>query len=147
MEFRPITDYAQFHHLLTEYYRDGADADTPQEAIDGVIRYLFDLYAQDDISGCIAWEGEPVGFALWQLDTPDSPFSQKPGWGTILEIGLTPKFRGRGYGSALVCHAENAVQAQNRYVCAYGPAEGFWKKCGYRDSGELATNGLKLFIK
>ena len=88
-----------------------------------------------------------MGFALWQLDTPDSPFSQKPGWGTILEIGLTPKFRGRGYGSALVCHAENAVQAPNRYVCAYGPAEGFWKKCGYRDSGELATNGLKLFIK
>ncbi|MBQ8835105.1 MAG: GNAT family N-acetyltransferase [Oscillospiraceae bacterium] len=66
---------------------------------------------------------------------------------TILEIGIVPKFRGKGYGIPLVRHAENAVQAQNRYVCAYGPAEGFWQKCGYRDSGELASNGLKLYIK
>ena len=147
MEFQPVSDYGVFHLLLTEYYRDGADADTPQEAIDGVIRYLYDLYTQNAISGCIAWEGEPMGFALWQLDTQDSPFSQRPGWGTILEIGLRPKFRDRGWGYDLVRHAEDAVQAEQRYVCAYGPAEGFWQKCGYRDSGELATNGLKIYVK
>lgn len=112
-----------------------------------MIRYLFDLYKKESISGAIAWEAEPVGFALWQMDTPDSPFSQRPGWGTILEIGIVPEFRGRGYGYSLVHHVENVVQAEKRYVCAYGPAEGFWQKCGYRDSGGFASNDLKLYIK
>lgn len=29
MEFLPVSDYDLFHSLLTEYYRDGADANTP----------------------------------------------------------------------------------------------------------------------
>lgn len=100
MEFHPITDYALFHSLLTEYYRDGADADTPQEEIDGVIRYLYDLYTQNAISGCIAWEGEPVGFALWQLDTADSPFSQCPGWGIpYWKLELYPNSGGKATAS------------------------------------------------
>ena len=147
MEFQPVSDYGVFHLLLTEYYRDGADADTPQEAIDGVIRYLYDLYTQNAISGCIAWEGEPAGFALWQLDTQDSPFSQRPGWGTILEMGVTPDNRGKGRGRELAEYALTRMDVSDFYVCAYGPAEGFWVKCGYEDRGELASNGLKLLVQ
>lgn len=149
MKYIPMmeTDYGLFHRLLNDYYRDGEDAETPQEELDSFIRYLYDLCTQAKISGCVAYEDGPVGFVLWNVDTADSPFSNKPGFGTILEIGILSDFRGRGLGKALAAYAETQMPVTDHYVCAYGPAEHFWRKCGYLDSGEIARNGLKLFMK
>ena len=92
-------------------------------------------------------DGKPVGICLWWIDTADLPFSNKPGWGTILEMGLTPDNRGKGWGRELAEYALTRMDVSDFYVCAYGPAEGFWKKCGYEDRGELASNGLKLLVQ
>ena len=35
-------DYNAFHQLLSTYYREGEDADTPQEEIDTFIRFMFE---------------------------------------------------------------------------------------------------------
>ena len=147
MEFRPVSDYGVFHELLTAYYREGEDADTPQEQLDGFIRVLFELVESKLISGAIAWEEEPVGFVLWGMDGENFPFSNKPGYGTILEIGVEARFRWMGYGRQLMEYAQTCLGEVGKYVCAYGPAEAFWKKCGYRESGEKAQNGLKLLVK
>ena len=147
MGFRAITDYETFHSLLEPYYRDGEDANTPQEELDGFIRYLYSLVEDNTISGAVAWLDRPVGFVLWALDTEELPFSNMPGAGTILEIGIVPEFRGKGYGKLLAEYAESQLSCEKHYVCAYGPAESFWKKQGYVDSGMLATNGLKIFVK
>lgn len=145
----PITTerYLDFYRLLNEYYRDGEDADTPQEQLERFIGYLFERCIAGEIFGCIAVEESPIGFALWNVDSAESPFSNKPGYGTILEIGVSADCRGRGMGVQLVRYAESAMDVSQYYVCAYGPAEQFWKKCGYADSGELAENGLKLMTK
>ena len=50
-------------------------------------------------------------------------------------------------GRILAKYAEEAMDCEKYYVCAYGPAESFWKKCSYRDTGEIASNGLKIFEK
>ena len=147
MDFLPISDYEIFHSLLEPYYREGEDAQTPQEELDGFIRYLYSLVEDNTISGAIAWQGRPVGFALWAVDREELPFSNLPGAGTILEIGVIPECRSKGYGKLLAEYAEKRLSCEKRYVCAYGPAESFWKKQGYADSGMLATNGLKLFVK
>lgn len=147
MHFLPVTDYEVFHSLMTPYYREGEDADTPQEQLDGFIRYLFGLCETGTISGAVVWEEKPVGFVLWAMDTAGFPFSNKPGYGTILEIGILPEYRGRGYGRKAAAYAENKMGNEPKYVCVYGPAEAFWKKCGYRESGEIAENGLKIFVK
>lgn len=149
MEMKPITseNFEDFHALLTDYYREGEDADTPQGELDGFIRMLFDLIQKNVISGSIAYESNPVGFVLWWMDTREFPFSNKPGYGTILEIGVIPGMRGSGLGRELVQYAENAMDTDQSYVCAYGPAEQFWEACGYRHGGEIATNRLKLFEK
>lgn len=147
MEFRPVSDYGIFRELLTAYYREGEDADTPQEQLDGFIRVMFDLVESNVIFGAVAWKEVPVGFVLWGMDGEDFPFSNKPGYGTILEIGVESRFRAMGYGRQLVEYAENRLGEVGKYVCAYGPAEDFWKKCGYRESGEKAQNGLKLLVK
>ena len=137
--------YPLFHKLMEAYYREGEDAETPQEEIDGFISFLYDLCLQGRIHGCVAWDGEPVGFALWNVDSPEGVFCQKPGFGTILEIGVSKGFRGNGFGSKLVKFALSQMTVSEYYVCAYGPAEAFWKKCGFHDSGSIAENGLKIY--
>lgn len=149
MEFLAITEDTRdaFCRLLTDYYRDGEDAQTPQAELDGFIGLLFDLCRKNTISGCIAYEREPVGFVLWGMDTAEFPFSNMPGYGTILEIGVIHAVRGTGLGRRLAELAENAMACERYYVCAYGPAERFWQSCGYRDRGGIAENGLKLLVK
>lgn len=149
MIFVPIAEdnWDEFHRLLTDYYRDGEDAQTSQEELDAFIELLFDLCQKSTISGCIAYEKIAIGFALWGMDTVNFPFSNKPGYGTILEIGIIPSMRGTGLGKRLAEYAENAMACEKYYVCAYGPAEKFWRKCNYLDKGEMAENGLKIFEK
>lgn len=153
MEFVTITpdDYDAFHALLTAYYREGEDADTPTEIIDSFIRSLFAQLTCGELFGCFARLGEQhVGFALWAKDTRDFVYTQMPGLGTILEIGLIPSCRGMGQGRLLAAHIETCLRflgVPQAYVCAYGPAQVFWKSCGYIENGKIADNGLPLMVK
>lgn len=152
MTFRNITaaDRAEFNRLLSAYYREGEDADTPQAEIDQFIELLFGMCLEGSISGAIAGDPEAIGFVLWALDTAEFDFSNWPGHGTILEIGVTPEYRNAGRGRALAEYAENRLMengVDSFYVCAYGPAESFWKKCGYSDADRIAGNGLKMYSK
>ena len=144
-------DYDSFHRLATAYYREGEDADTPQETLDSFIRFLFDKLTLGEIHGFFAKEGDaPAGFALWALDTENFAFSEMPGRGTILEIGLLPEYRGQGQGGEFVRFLEENLRkagAEQCYVCAYGPAQGFWTRRGYAPSGKIAANGLPILIK
>ena len=149
MEFLDIQNvsYDVFHELLNEYYREGEDAQTPQAEIDAFVGYLFDLCRSGKISGAVCAGEEPLGFALWNMDTEDSTFSNKPGFGTILEIGVRKNARGAGIGRKLVNLAESRMNVERFYVCAYGPAQAFWSRCGYVLSGETAENGLPIMVK
>ena len=88
-----------------------------------------------------------MGFVLWNVDSEDSPFSQKPGFGTILEIGVRKNVRRAGIGRKLVNLAEDLMRTDRFYVCAYGPAQMFWSRLGYEFSGETAENGLPIMVK
>ena len=144
-------DYDIFHSLANAYYREGADESTPQAEVDSFIRFLFGKVISGELRGCFAKTGQTcIGFALWALDTEDFAFSQLPGYGTILEIGLIPSCRGAGRGKELVTHVERCLrreQATQCYVCAYDPAQPFWRRCGYIPSGQTATNGLPIMTK
>lgn len=153
MTYTEITqnDYDLFHALADGYYREGEDAATSRDEVDNFIRFLFNKVTQGEIHGFFAKEGEtPAGFALWALDTEAFAFSEMPGFGTILEIGLLPQFRGCGRGREFVRFLEDCLEkagAKRYYVCAYGPAQAFWARCGYAPSGRTAANGLPILIK
>ena len=144
-------DYCAFHELANAYYRDGEDADTSQEIIDSFIRLMFDKVINKEIYGCfVKDEHKYIGFALWAVDSEDFEFSEIPGFGTILEIGLTPSYRSHGLGKNLVTYVENNLQKKKIaqcYVSAYGPAQKFWSGCGYIENGLKASNGLPIMIK
>ena len=153
MDYRPITpqDYGRFHRLAEAYYREGEDAATPQEEMDAFIRFLFEHVTAGEIRGCFAvLDGADAGFALYAADTPTFPFSQLPGYSTIVEIGLLPAYRGTGEGKALVAFLETCLRRNGItrcYVTAYGPAESFWSHCGYVRNGSTGTNGLPIMTK
>jgi len=144
-------DYNAFHELASAYYREGEDADTPQEEIDAFIRFLFDKVVNHEINGCIAKDGcACVGFALWGVDAEGFEFSEIPGFGTILEIGFIPSYRAKGNGKELVLFIERCLGKKginNCYVSAYGPAQKFWSNCGYVENGKEASNGLPIMVK
>ena len=153
MEFSEINvnDFSVFHQLLNGYYREGEDEETEQEVIDSFIKLLFDKVTGREIDGCIAKEiGEVLGFALWAVDREGFDFSEIPGYGTILEIGIVKQYRNRGYGVKLESYIENKLLEKgitDCYVSAYGPAQDFWNRCGFEDSGRTAGNGLPIMIK
>ena len=144
-------DYDIFHQLANAYYREGEDADTAQEEIDSFIGFLFEKVVKCEIKGCfVKDESFYIGFALWALDTKDFEFSEMPGLGTILEIGLIPEYRSSGKGKEFVAYIERNLQKEGVkqcYVSAYGPAQSFWKRCGYVENGKKASNGLPILIK
>lgn len=140
-----------FHELLNAYYREGEDENTPQEEVDAFIRLLFEKVIHHEIEGCFAKEGNAyIGFSLWAMDTGNFAFSEMPGAGTILEIGLIKPSRSSGHGKELVSFIENQLRGKNVkqcYVSAYGPAQQFWTQCGYKENGIIAGNGLPIMVK
>lgn len=144
-------DYDVFHELLNRYFREGEDEDTPQDQVDRFIRILFDMVQQEKIScRLIARDGENIGFVLWAIDTEELDFSEIPGMGTILEIGIEKPYRRSGMGAKIVEFVEEELRhggVSHCYVSAYGPAQEFWSRCGYESSGTNAGNGLPIMIK
>ncbi len=144
-------DYDRFHALMNAYYREGEDKDTPQDEIDAFIQFLFEKVTDHTIEGCFAKVGEIfIGFALWAVDTEDFAYSEMPGLGTIMEIGLIPSYRSSGLGKEFVLHIENSLrtkEVRQCYISAYGPAQNFWTHCGYAENGMKASNGLPIMVK
>lgn len=144
-------DYPVFHELLTDYYRDGEDADTEEAVLDSFIKDLFDMAMDGRIEGCMMRQkGAVIGFALYMIDDPDGVFSEIPGYGTFLEIGIRPPFRKNGYGREAVSHIERLMRqagAEHFYVSVYPEADGFWGKCGYVKTEDIASNGLYIYKK
>ena len=153
MEYIEIckNDYNVFHELANAYYSEGEDEKTPQDEIDAFIRFMFDKVVNNEINGFFAKEESGyIGFALWAIDTEDFAFSEIPGFGTILEIGLLPSRRASGIGKEFVSFIEMCLAGMNVkqcYVSAYGPAQKFWTHCGYIANGKKASNGLPIMIK
>ena len=153
MEYFEICEnhYEVFHKLANDYYREGEDEKTPQAEIDAFIGLLFKMVFHKEINGCIVKDGKSfIGFALWAVDTVDFAFSQLPGYGTILEIGIVPSRRGFGLGKEQVCRIEEYFRFRNIkqcYVSAYVPAQRFWTSCGYAENGQKAASGLPIMVK
>lgn len=100
IDFNEITrnNYDSFVELLVEYYRDGEDSETDLDTIKGFIDQLFDLVERGKIAGRIVNRGDEfVGMCLWMNDTTEKDFSEMPGYGTILEIGVRKGYREGGF--------------------------------------------------
>ncbi len=94
--------------------------------------------------------GVCAGFVCFQVDSEQSDWCKRPGWGLIREFRIAPEFRRRGFGKALAEYAERELfrQTDRLYLTAFDEAAmRFWTACGYEKTGETASNGGLILVK
>lgn len=111
--------------------------------------YILESYEKGIIRIWLALrEGEPIGFAIVQIDRPHSDWCKRPGWGFVREFYIAPKARLQGAGRQLAARAEEDLRnlgAAHIYLHTDAGLP-FWLRCGYRDEGVL-DNGQHACYK
>lgn len=150
-----ITSYTPTHRnafekMLVEYFVHDLQSDIPEDIIrDKLLPHIENQLEKGIIHVAIAVEDSPIGFSIYQIDTPESDWCKRPGWGFIREFRIDKTCRGKGYGRKLAEHTErklHALGAAQLYLTS-DTAAGFWERCGWRNSQETCSNGLEIFVK
>lgn len=93
--------------------------------------------------------GEPVGLLVYQVDTPESDWCKREGWGLIREFCIVPRLRRKGYGLRLTEYAEQRLREKTDklYLTSDSTAVEFWSACGFAAVGEVNKNGTYTMTK
>lgn len=139
LKLYPLQDLSltTFKTLFSRYYGElGCDDDCDHLLDEYVVPdYLAGLLSVDLLDD----DGETVGFIIYQTDDITNEWNRKEGWGDIREIFLTCDARGKGYGKFMLYAAEMKLRergAQKIYALPPESSLGFFRACGYADSGE-----------
>lgn len=136
--------------MLSAYFPE-VDADIPEEILRGkLIALIQSQHDRGILQIRLAIEAEQaVGFSIFQIDTSESDWCKRPGWGFIREFYIRPPFRKRGFGHALARDTEQSLRrmgARQMYLTS-GKGISFWKSCGWQETGEVCTNQLNILEK
>lgn len=132
-------------------YMDELNCGIPEDIIRGKLADLIDCQWEAGIIrvDLAMEEGLCIGFSVYQIDTPDSDWCKRPGWGFIREFYVAPGHRSQGAGKYLADHTEQQLRragAVQLYLTST-EAVSFWRKCGWTLTEELCTNGQYILEK
>lgn len=140
----------QFADLLCNYFSE-LDAQIPDHIIRGKLLDLILRLTQQQIiqTDLMTDGGTVVGFAIYQIDTPQSDWCKRPGWGFIREFYICPSFRRQGFGCHLSDHCYNALAdlGATRFYLTSDSAIEFWEKCGWKKTTDICSNDLLIMEK
>lgn len=151
-EYQPSME-AVFEEQFLRYARDDLGDGLPEEILrEKIGKGVFVKNWERGINRItLAFAGEePAGFAIYQVDGPESDWCKRPGWGLIREFRVAPRFRRLGCGRTLAAWAEAELRkkADRLYLTAHDEAAvGFWTACGFRATGEINQNGTHTMEK
>jgi len=94
-------------------------------------------------------DGSPIGFIMYQIDSPKSNWCEKEGYGFIREMYICKDHRKQGYGKILVAHAENElIKLSVPHIYLTSSNDPFWLSIGYASTGEICNkNNNNILIK
>lgn len=151
MKVRPlrISDYPAFEKLFCDYY---TELDCEEAPLPLFCDWLLpDLKAGLFDVGVAQEGGAVVGFVIFQIDDLLNDWNFREGFGDVRELYVAPAFRRRGFGSALLEFAENALAqsgATEIYTLPVEESESFFTSRGYTDSGDYCPDAdNKVFEK
>lgn len=153
-KIRPYTasDYRAFEDMFDACFADDYKIDLTREQLEEICAGITQqIEAGILFVDLLTQEGVAKGFIIYQIDSPQSDWCEKEGFGFIREIFIAPDLRNKKHGKDLVVHAESrfkALQVPNIYLTSAEESTGFWAKMGYQDSGEICDrNHDRIFIK
>jgi len=91
----------------------------------------------------------PIGFIMYQVDSPKSNWCEKEGYGFIREMYIHKDHRKQGYGKIVVAHAESELKKLFvPYIYLTSSNDPFWLSVGYANTGEICEkNNHHILIK
>ena len=150
-----IIPYEQTHRqilssLLTDYFTE-LGSDIPEQIIHGKLMDLIERQCRAGIIHTViaVTEDLPIGFSIFQIDSTESDWCKRPGWGFIREFYIIPAFRKKGMGRLLARYTEDALRhlgTRQLYLTADN-ATAFWQRCGWRLTPDIASNELSVLEK
>ena len=149
INYNPIYRTA-FEEMLVTYFTE-LNSDIPEPIIRGKLMDLIRDQVEKDIIhvALLLDDGVPAGFSIYQIDSSDSDWRKRPGWGFIREFFIAEHARRKGFGKALAAYCDEQMQqlgATDLYLTSDDAVE-FWKKCGYQLTDEVASNKLPVLEK
>lgn len=136
--------------MLVDYFTE-LSAGIPEPVIrDKILSLILNEHSQNILRIAIALENQiPMGFSIYQIDSPKSDWCKFPGWGSIREFYIKPKYRRLGHGSQLAAWTDQQLRkmgAVKLYLTA-DDAIPFWQHCGFSNSHEFCSNELEILTK
>ncbi|WP_099331662.1 GNAT family N-acetyltransferase [Actinomyces minihominis] len=140
-----------FSEMFLDYFLGDFKAPFSEEMIrDEIIPKYTELSKQNIAPILLAVEeGDPIAFINFQIDSENSNWNERPGWGMIREIHVNPGFRRHGVGSVLVRIATRVMRgsgATHAYLTTEDTFE-FWEKLGWKRTDSIAPNGGTIMEK
>ena len=145
------TQRQEFLKMLITYFNDDMKCNWSSEFIEDKIFGLFEeKWSKKIIYIDVLEENKQlIGFAIYQIDTPQSDWCKKEGWGFVRELYIQKGYRQQGYGFKLVKNIERCLINKNVkdiYLNA-DDAIIFWNKCNYISTNEVDADGMYTLIK
>lgn len=153
MNVRPLRDgdFSAFKKLFCDYYEE---LDCEEAPLPLFVDFLLPDFKAGLFEVGVCEEGGTsvvCGFVIFQIDDILNDWNFKEGFGDVRELYVTPAFRRRGFGSALLSYAENCLAASGAdeiYALPLEENESFFIARGYSDSGEYCAEAdNKVFAK
>ena len=92
---------------------------------------------------------EPIGFAMFQIDTIDNPWCMNEGQGDLREFFILPIYRKQGYGKMLFEAIKTyfiSKQIYHIYLTSDDNGQ-FWEKLGFVYTGKIIVdNNSKEYV-
>lgn len=143
-------DFDAFAHMVGTYFiedlKERLNHNPPVEMCKAMIQSVTDAITYLDI---LCLDNVPIGFIMYQIDSPKSNWCEKEGWGFIREMYIRKEYRKLGLGKKLATHAENELKklaVPSIYLTSSNDA--FWLSVGYVVTDEICEkNNNHILIK
>ena len=145
------TQRQEFLKMLITYFNDDMKLNWRSEFIEDKILGLFEEKWSKEILYIDVLEENKqlIGFAIYQIDTPQSDWCKKEGWGFVRELYIQKDYRKQGYGYKLVKNIERCLINKNVKDIYLNSDDAiiFWNKCNYINTNEVNADGMYTLIK
>ncbi len=153
MRMQPLNEEntARWSELFTDYFVTAlAMPLTAEQVRDRLCPFLLDQWRRGVLRIDLAFEEEAAaGFSIYQVDTPESDWCKRPGWGFVREFYIAPPHQRRGLGSQLAEHTARALGemgARDIYLTSDAAVD-FWRQRGYQVESGPDAEGMFTLVR